>query len=87
MTFEFRFSSDAEKQLQALDEMHAKRILKKLVWIRKQKNPLRHAKPLHHAKIGDIRFRIGEYRVVAVLNEKRTVAMIVAVGHRSEMYR
>ncbi|MBU0540283.1 type II toxin-antitoxin system RelE/ParE family toxin [Patescibacteria group bacterium] len=87
MAYEFRLSSDAEKQLHGLERQLAKRILKKIAWIAQQKNPMRHAIPLHHPKIGDVRFRVGDYRVIAVLDTEPDVVMIVAIGHRRDVYR
>jgi len=85
MAFEFTFLADAEKQLRALDKVTTKRILKKLSWIAKQENPIKHGKLLHKPAIGDLRFRIGEYRAIAVIDRKRVV--IIAVGHRRDIYR
>jgi mRNA interferase RelE/StbE len=42
---------------------------------------------LHNTKIGDARFRIGDYRAVAVIDEKKHFIAIAAVGHRREIYR
>lgn len=87
MAYEFRFLPDAEKQLRALDRPILKRILKKLAWIANQEDPLRHAVVLHNAKIGDIRFRIGDHRTVAVIDRGKKKIAIIAVGHRREIYR
>ncbi len=86
MAYEFRFLPDAEKQLRALDKPILKRILKKLAWIAKQENPLRYAVVLHNAKIGDIRFRIGDYRAIAIVDYGKKRIAIIAVGHRREIY-
>lgn len=87
MGCEFTFLPEAERELRALDRGIAKRILKKLIWIATQDDPLRHAQFLHNPKIGDVRFRIGDYRVIGLLNRKRNLVTIVAIGHRREIYR
>ncbi len=87
MTYEFRFLLDAEKQLRALDHLTARRILKKLLWIAEQEHPLHFATFLHNPKIGDVRFRIGDYRVIALVDERRKRIAIAAIGHRREIYR
>jgi mRNA interferase RelE/StbE len=86
MGYKFEFLPGAEKQLRALDVLIAKRIIRKLEWIEKQTNPIRHATVLRDAKIGDIRFRIGDYRVVAVIDHEAMRIVIAAVGHRREIY-
>ena len=87
MAYEFFFLPDAEKQLRALDRPIIKRILKKLAWIAGQDNPLRHAVMLHDSKIGDIRFRIGDYRAAAIVDQGKKKIAIAAIGHRREIYR
>lgn len=44
-----------------------------------------------HALTGDLkglwRYRIGDYRVVAAIEDDRFVVLVVTVGHRREVYR
>jgi mRNA interferase RelE/StbE len=44
-----------------------------------------------HALTGDRkglwRYRIGDYRIVAAIEDNRFVVLVVAVGHRREVYR
>ena len=48
-------------------------------------DPLRHAAKLTAASIGTYRFRVGDYRIVFdIINEE---IVILAVGHRKEIYR
>ena len=46
---------------------------------------------LGHALTGDRkglwRYRIGDYRVVAAIEDGRFVVLVVAIGHRREVYR
>lgn len=78
---------DAEKQLRRLERIIAKRILKKLTRTMQQQNPLRYAKPLKDSAIGDLRFRIGDYRAVALVDQKKSLILIVAIGHRRDIYQ
>ncbi len=87
MAYEFRLLPDAEKQLRSLDRPIAQRIVKKLLWIAQQDQPLRFATSLHNPKIGDIRFRIGDYRAIALLDEKKKRIAIAVIGHRCDVYR
>ena len=87
MAYRFALLPQAEKQLQSLDRDVARRILKKLQWIEKQIQPLRFAVLLRQTKIGDARFRIGDYRVITLMDEKKKTITIAAIGHRREIYR
>jgi mRNA interferase RelE/StbE len=44
-----------------------------------------------HALTGDRkgfwRYRVGDYRIVAAIEDDRFVVLVVAVGHRREVYR
>jgi mRNA interferase RelE/StbE len=33
------------------------------------------------------RYRVGDYRIVAAIEDDRFVVLVVTVGHRREMYR
>lgn len=87
MAFGLEWSDRAIRDLQTLQRDTSKRIIDKIEWIAKQDNPLRHAVILHDARIGDIRFRIGDYRAVACVNHAKKKITIAAVGHRREIYR
>jgi len=44
-----------------------------------------------HALIGDRkglwRYRVGDYRIVADIEDDRFIVLVVAIGHRREAYR
>lgn len=46
---------------------------------------------LGHALTGDLqglwRYRVGDYRIVAAIEDDRFVVLVVTVGHRREVYR
>jgi len=46
---------------------------------------------LGHALTGDRkglwRYRIGDYRIVAAIEDDRFVVLVVAIGHRRDVYR
>jgi mRNA interferase RelE/StbE len=50
-------------------------------------DPRRLGKPL----VGDLkglwRYRIGDYRIVARIEDERLIVLVVTVGHRREVYR
>jgi len=48
------------------------------------RDPLRYATKLTDSKIGQYRFRIGNYRIVLDLREDEL--MILAVAHRKDIY-
>ena len=45
------------------------------------------AKPLAGQPAGTLRVRTGDYRVVYEVHDDRLVVLVLAVGHRSSIYR
>ena len=87
MAYTFEFSSEAQNNLQGLDAIVARRIVKKLVWFADQVDPTKFSTRLHGADSVNRRFRIGDYRVVANIDRKKKNLLIVRIGHRSDVYR
>jgi mRNA interferase RelE/StbE len=51
------------------------------------KDPRRFGHALSGDRKGLWRYRVGDYRIVAVIEDDRFVVLVVAVGHRREVYR
>lgn len=87
MKYEVIFSDSALKQLKKLDKYTAKLIMS---WIKKNligcENPRVHGKGLTNNKSGYWRYRIGDYRLIAEIQEEKVIILIVNVGHRSKIY-
>ena len=50
-------------------------------------NPRQSGKALTGRYAGLWRYRVGDYRLVCRLDDVRLVAVVVKIGHRSEVYR
>ncbi len=50
-------------------------------------DPRRLGQPLTGDRQGFWRYRVGDYRIVAAIEDERLVVLVVAVGHRREVYR
>jgi len=83
LNYELVFTRRAEKDIKTLDEITKKRIGKAL--LKYNKDPLKYAERLTDSKLGDYRFRIGDYRVVFDMDGQRIV--VLRVGHRREIYK
>jgi mRNA interferase RelE/StbE len=44
-------------------------------------------KALQGAQKGYLRLRVGEYRIIYRVEDDRLVVLVVAIGHRREVYR
>ena len=83
MSYEFVYTRRAAKDIQKLDEITKKRIDKTLV--RYGEDPLKYAERLIDSRLGDYRFRIGDYRVIFDMD--RETIIVLRVGHRKQIYK
>jgi mRNA interferase RelE/StbE len=59
-------------------------------WIEKNllgcDNPRVHGKPLAANKTGYWRYRIGNYRIIADIQDDKVLIVLIEIGHRREIY-
>lgn len=81
------YSERALKELKKLDKHTAKLIL---AWIEKNligcTNPRAHGKGLTANRSGQWRYRIGDYRLLAEIQDDKLIIFALSVGHRREVY-
>ena len=81
------YSERAVKELKKLDKYTAKLIL---AWIEKNlegcADPRVHGKGLTANRSGQWRYRIGDYRLLAEIQDNKLVILALSVGHRREVY-
>jgi mRNA interferase RelE/StbE len=87
MIYDVQLSDGAEKNLAKIDRYQAKIIIS---WIEKNlkgcENPRLYGKPLVGNKKGYWRYRVGDYRIIADIQDKLVRIEIICVGHRREVY-
>ncbi len=79
------YAKRVEKDLRKLDPTVQDRIIAKLDFYASQQDPLEFAETLLNHPLGDVRFRVGDYRVICEL--KQDVLLVTAAGHRRDIYR
>lgn len=89
MKFQAIYSETARSDLHKLPGLIVERILEKIDFWIKQKNPLNFAKALQGVFRGRYRFRVGDYRIIFKLgkNGEIIVLFILRIQHRREVYR
>lgn len=87
MTYHVVFSAAAARELKKLDRHTAALILG---WIRKNlegcSDPRQHGKALSANLSGQWRYRVGDYRLLAQIQDDQVLILILRVGHRREVY-
>lgn len=87
MMYKVEFTERALKELKKLDRHTAALILG---WVRKNlencENPRLHGKALTATRSGQWRYRVGDYRLLAKINDNKITILILNVGHRRDIY-
>ena len=87
MTYRVEFTERAKKDLNKLDKYTASLILG---WVRKNlegcENPRLHGKGLVANRSGQWRYRIGDYRLIAEINDDKITILVLTIGHRRDVY-
>lgn len=87
MSFRVVFTETAKKQLKKMDRYTASLILG---WLRKNiegcADPRRHRKGLSANRSGRWRYRVGDYRILAEIQDEKVVVLVLGIGHRKEIY-
>ena len=79
------FARSARKELEALDEPLATRVLRRIEKLADDPRP-GGVRKLRGAS-GLWRFRVGDYRVLYAIHDDRTLVDVIAIRHRSDAYR
>jgi len=83
--FEIEITHSAEKQLRALDRVDQQRLAKAMQALAEDPRP-RGAKKL--SGYDDVlRIRVGRFRVLYSVAQRRLVILILKIGHRRDVYR
>ena len=78
----------AEKQIKKLDRAAQAAILRFLrERLQSAENPRQLGKPLQGEKGGLWRYRVGDYRLICDIQDRKITVLVLRVGHRKDVYR
>lgn len=87
MAWRIEFEAAAKKEFSRLDrqvQIQIQRYLRDR--IATEEDPRRFGEPLRRNLAGLWKYRIGDYRVVADIQDELVLVLIVRIGHRSKVY-
>ena len=88
MRYTVEYTSKALKSLKKLDKPV---LLMIKSWIEKNligtTEPRRHGKGLTSNRSGHWRYRVGDYRIIADIEDEKLIILVVEVEHRSRVYK
>lgn len=86
--YKIEYTRKAKKKLAKMDSQVSKRIID---WINKNLEGCENARLYGHPLEGDLkkywRYRVGDYRIVADIQDDKIVIMIVNVDKRNDIYK
>ena len=84
MSYEVEYTERARKCIRKLDPS-VRKLIK--AWIDKNlvgcDDPRIHGKGLTSNRSGQWRYRVGDYRILAEIEDNRLVILVIDIGHRS----
>lgn len=87
-TYQVRFEKRAQKALKKMDKHQAGIIM---AWMKKNligtSNPRAHGKGLTANRSGEWRYRIGDYRIIAHIDDEVMIIFVLEIGHRRDIYQ
>ena len=87
MKYHVELTETAKKQLKKMGRATASFIIG---WMRKNlegcSNPRLRGKGLTANRSGQWRYRVGDYRIIAKIEDDRVLILVLGIGHRSEVY-
>lgn len=85
MAYRIEFAPRADRQFKALDRSLQARLARRINSLAENPRPQGIKKLAGEEDL--YRLRVGDYRIIYQIQEKRLVVLVVGVGHRAEVYR
>jgi mRNA interferase RelE/StbE len=89
MSWAILLERKAEREIEQLDQSMKRRIFRFLFErLAKLDDPRSIGEALRGAELGEFwKYRVGDYRIIARIEDKKVEILIVRVGNRREVYR
>ena len=89
MAWRIEFERGAARDLEKLDSQDAQRILKFMHdRVAKLPSPRHIGEPLKGSELGEFwKYRVGDFRIIASIEDARLLILVVRVGNRREVYK
>ena len=88
MRYHVEYLPQVVKTLEKMDKF-TKRIIYE--WIDKNledcEDPRVHGKPLTANRVGQWRSRVGDYRIIAKIEDDKLIILVITIGHRRDVYK
>lgn len=86
MAWEIEFDAAAEKELAKVDRQVQKRVLRFLRERIAPNNPRDFGESLQANLSGLWKYRVGDYRIIADIQDEKVLVLVLRVAHRRKVY-
>jgi mRNA interferase RelE/StbE len=86
LAWTLRVDGSAQKQLRKINRWQADQITKALIDIAELDDPRVRGKPMVGNYAGHWRYRVGDWRAVVRIEDNAMIIVLVAIGHRRNVY-
>ena len=89
MAWQIEFDQSAKKELAKLDRQVASRLVEFLKnRVLNQRDPRSVGQALRGSTLGEFwKYRVGDFRIIASIQDERMIVLVLRVGNRSDIYR
>ena len=89
MTWTINYAASVRRSLKKISPEHRRRLRKFIdTRLATAQNPRSMGKALQGASFDNLwRYRVGDYRLIAQIEDKDITILIVRIGHRKDVYR
>ncbi len=89
MAWQIEFDESAKKELAKLDRQVARRLIDFLKnRVLNQRDPRSVGQGLRGSTLGEFwKYRVGDFRIIASIQDDRMIVLVLRVGNRSDIYR
>ena len=89
MDWQIEFDESAKKELAKLDRQVARRLIDFLKdRILSRRDPCSVGQPLKRSTLGEFwKYRVGDFRIIASIQDERMTVLVLRVDKRSDIYR
>jgi len=89
LAWQIEFDESARKELAKLDRQVARRLIDFLKnRVLNQRDPRSVGQALRGSTLGEFwKYRVGDFRIIASIQDDRMIVLVLRVGNRSDIYR
>jgi mRNA interferase RelE/StbE len=89
LAWQIEFDESAKKELAKLDRQVARRLIDFLKnRVLNQRDPRSVGQALRGSTLGEFwKYRVGDFRIIASIQDDRMIVLVLRVGNRNDIYR